>query len=239
MAKATAIARAARNGCISASFHPVCWQNPQAKAFTDVSHPAVGFPNAPLQLAIKRFVVEVLARAVDSGERVPAVERRSHGRIQLLGGSVVAGEHRLAALIVDPGQFDMGPPLLARLGPLADHVHDPAADPAFQQLLDRPGMKALLAPRMTTHGVTTVRAYCEDMLRYTDADTANQITCPTFVTDNEADVVSTGQGQMHTTTSPVRNSSAYSLRPKAPKDTAKVWRRPSSGTPPTTGSAPP
>ena len=40
-----------------------------------------------------------------------------------------------------------------------------------------------------------------------------------------------------TTTSPVRNSSAYSLRPKAPKDTAKVWRRLSSGTPPTTGLA--
>ena len=41
-----------------------------------------------------------------------------------------AGEHRLAALIVDPGQFDMGPALLAELGPMADHVHDPAADAA-------------------------------------------------------------------------------------------------------------
>ena len=30
----------------------------------------------------------------------------------------------------------------------------------------------------TTHGVTTVRAYCEDMLRYTNVDTANQITWP-------------------------------------------------------------
>jgi dienelactone hydrolase len=126
-------------------------------------------------------------------ERIVLVGRSFGGVIAPRGA---AGEHRLAALIVDPGQFDMGPPLLARLGPLADHVHDPAADPAFQQLLDRPGMKALLAPRMTTHGVTTVRAYCEDMLRYTNADTANQITCPTFVTDNEADVVSTGQGKM-------------------------------------------
>jgi len=126
-------------------------------------------------------------------ERIVLVGRSFGGVIAPRGA---AGEHRLAALIVDPGQFDMGPPLLARLGPLADHVHDPAADPAFQQLLDRPGMKALLAPRMTTHGVTTVRAYCEDMLRYTNTDTANQITCPTFVTDNEADVVSTGQGKM-------------------------------------------
>ena len=126
-------------------------------------------------------------------ERIVLVGRSFGGVIAPRGA---AGEHRLAALIVDPGQFDMGPPLLARLGPLADHVHDPAADPAFQQLLDRPGMKALFAPRMTTHGVTTVRAYCDGMLRYTNADTANQITCPTFVTDNEADVVSTGQGKM-------------------------------------------
>lgn len=107
-----------------------------------------------------------------------------------------AGEHRLAALIVDPGQFDMGPALLTGLGPLADHVHDPDADRQFQALLDEPATNAFFAPRMTTHGVATVRAYCEDMLRYTNADTASQITCPTFVTDNETDLVSTGQGKL-------------------------------------------
>jgi dienelactone hydrolase len=126
-------------------------------------------------------------------ERIALIGRSFGGVIAPRGA---AGERRLAALIVDPGQFDMGPALLARLGPLADHVHDPAAETAFQQLLDRPGMKALLAPRMTTHGVTTVQAYCEDMLRYTNIDTAALITCPTFVTDNETDVVSTGQGKI-------------------------------------------
>jgi hypothetical protein len=79
-----------------------------------------------------------------------------------------AGEDRLAAMIVDPGQFDTGPALLDRLGPLKDDVHDPAADEMFQRLLEQPGMRALFEPRMATHGVSTVRAYCEDMLRYTD-----------------------------------------------------------------------
>jgi hypothetical protein len=49
---------------------------------------------------------------------------------------------------------------------------------------------------MTTHGLDTVRAYFEDMLRYTNADTVTDITCPTFVTDNETDPVSTGQGKV-------------------------------------------
>ncbi len=125
-------------------------------------------------------------------ERIVLVGRSFGGVIAPRGA---AGEHRLAALIVDPGQFEMGSALLDRLGPLKDYVHNPAADARFQELLERPGMKALFAPRMTTHGVTSIRAYCEDMLRYTNVDSVNQITCPTFVTDNETDVVSTGQGK--------------------------------------------
>jgi dienelactone hydrolase len=126
-------------------------------------------------------------------QRIVLVGRSFGG---LLAPRGAAGEHRLAALIVDPGQFDMGPALLTKLGPLADLVHDPAADQQFQGLLDQPTMKALFGPRMTTHGLSSVRAYCEDMLRYSNAETAAQITCPTFVTDNETDLVSTGQGKV-------------------------------------------
>ena len=63
------------------------------------------------------------------------------------------------------------------------------------RLRRRAGLKALLAPRMVTHGVSTVRAYCADLLRYTNADSITQVTCPSYVTDNEADIVSTGQGK--------------------------------------------
>jgi esterase/lipase len=126
-------------------------------------------------------------------QRIVLVGRSFGGVIAPRGA---AGEHRLAAMVVDPGQFEMGPALLKNLGPLADHVHDPDADEQFQRLLDQPQMKALFEPRMTTHGLSTVRAYCEDMLRYSNAETVTQITCPTFVTDNETDVVSTGQGKL-------------------------------------------
>ena len=49
---------------------------------------------------------------------------------------------------------------------------------------------------MVTHGVTGVRQYCQDMLRYTNEDTVGKITCPSFVTDNETDTVSVGQGKV-------------------------------------------
>jgi hypothetical protein len=131
-------------------------------------------------------------REVDA-DRVVLVGRSFGGFLAPRGA---AGEHRLAALVVDPGQFDLGSGALARLGDLADEVHDPSADATFQSLLDLPNLKALFEPRMATHGVTTVRGFLEEMLRYTSADTVGDITCPTYVTDNETDVVSTGQGQV-------------------------------------------
>jgi pimeloyl-ACP methyl ester carboxylesterase len=138
------------------------------------------------------FDVLAVEPEVDA-QRIVLVGRSFGGVIAPRGA---AGDDRLAAMIVDPGQFDMGPALLDGLGPLADHIHDPAADEQFQRLLEQPGMKAFFEPRMTTNGVSTVRAYCEDMLRYTNAETVTRITCPTLVTDNETDVVSTGQGRV-------------------------------------------
>src|SRR4051794_711274 len=126
-------------------------------------------------------------------DRVVLVGRSFGGVIAPRGA---AGEHRLAAMIVDPGQYDLGTALTARLGPLMDRVNDPAADPQFDALLDIPAWKATLEPRMATHGVASVRAYCADILRYTNADTVTQVSCPAFVTDNETDEISTGQGRM-------------------------------------------
>ena len=131
-------------------------------------------------------------REVDPG-RVALVGRSFGGLIAPRGA---AGEHRLAGLIVDPGQYDLGTAVTARLGALMDQVNDPAADPQFDALLEISAVKALLEPRMVTHGMTSVRTYFADALRYTNAATVSRITCPAFVTDNETDEVSTGQGKI-------------------------------------------
>jgi len=131
---------------------------------------------------------------------LPEVDPR---RIVLVGRSFAgvlaprgaAGTPQLAALIVDPGQYDMGAGMSARLGALWPHLDDPAFKPRFAALLDNPAMRTFLGPRMVTHGVADPQAYLQDMRRYSVAALAPSITCPSFVTDNETDIVSTGQGQ--------------------------------------------
>jgi pimeloyl-ACP methyl ester carboxylesterase len=114
----------------------------------------------------------------------------------LIGPRGASGERRLAAMIVDPGQTEMASSVMNRLGALGRQLDDPAADAQFEALLSNPRFRALLAPRMTTHGITSVRGYCKDLLRYTNEKTAAQIGCPSFVTDNEVDGVSLGQGKL-------------------------------------------
>lgn len=114
----------------------------------------------------------------------------------LLAARGAAGEPRLAALVVDPGQYDMAAGMPARLGKLWQHLDDPAAKPQFDALLDMPAMRTLLGPRMVTNGVADPQSYFQDMRRYTSAELAPAIQCPSLVTDNETDHVSTGQGQL-------------------------------------------
>ena len=130
-------------------------------------------------------------RWVDPG-RIVLVGRSFGGLLAPRGAS---GEPRLAAMVVDPGQLEMGSNVRQRLGDLAERLDDPDADSQFQSLLTIPAIQAFLAPRMATHGLTGVRAYFRDLLRYTNEETAASIPCPSFVTDNETDPVSVGQGR--------------------------------------------
>jgi hypothetical protein len=77
--------------------------------------------------------------------------------------------------------------------------------------------------RAATHGLTSVREYFRDLLRYTSQDTAPAITCPGYVTDNETDTVSAGQGKALFDRLTCPRNSACSPEPKAQKDTAKAW----------------
>jgi len=125
--------------------------------------------------------------------RIVLVGRSFGGLLAPRGAAAVP---QLAALIVDPGQYDMAPGVAARLGDLWRHVDDPATKAQFDAMLNLPAMRALLGPRMVTNGVPDPQTYFQDMRRYTCAELAPSIKCPSFVTDNETDLVSTGQGQL-------------------------------------------
>lgn len=142
----------------------------------------------------------VVPGMVDQIAGLPEVDTR---RIVLVGRSFggvlaprgAAAEPRLAALIVDPGQYDMAAGMAGRLGALWPQLDDPAAKARFDALLQNPAMRTLLGPRMVTNGVADPQAYFGDMRRYTCAELAPSIACPSFVADNETDHVSTGQGR--------------------------------------------
>jgi hypothetical protein len=169
-------------------------------AFAAVDGPGQGSVLYDQHVPMRPDWEHVLPQMVDTLITQPEVDA---ARIVLVGRSFggylaprgAAGESRLDAMIVDPGQYDLGTAASARLGGLAKRINDPAGDDQFNALLTLPALNALLAPRMVTHGVPSVRAYLADMLRYTNAPTITQITCPSYVTDNETDTVSTGQGK--------------------------------------------
>lgn len=109
-----------------------------------------------------------------------------------------AGETRLAALVADPGQYDIGSALIARLPPALVKMIDDDGDEAvaaFEKLAQSPDGALLFRPRMAAHGVTTVQAYVRHLQAFHNRESAPAITCPSLICDNEVDVVSTGQGQ--------------------------------------------
>jgi pimeloyl-ACP methyl ester carboxylesterase len=170
-------------------------------AFAGFDGPGTGSPlydhRVPMrpdwENVVPTMVDTLLARADVDAKKIVLVGRSFGGYLAPRGA---AGEPRLAAMIADPGQYDMGSAVTARLGDLAAKIHDPSADAQFESLLTIPALKAVFAPRMVTHGLTSVREYVADMLRYTNAETVTKVTCPSYVTDNETDLVSTGQGQI-------------------------------------------
>ncbi len=169
-------------------------------AFAGLDGPGQGAVLYDRRIPMRPDWEQVVPGMVDRVAALPTVDAR---RIVLVGRSFggllaargAAGTPRLAALVVDPGQYDMAEALAARFGDLWPHVDDPAARARFDALLSIPALRTLLGPRMVTNGVAHPQAWIQDMRRYSVADLAASIRCPSFVSDNETDAVSTGQGQ--------------------------------------------
>jgi hypothetical protein len=139
-------------------------------------------------------MVDLLLTRPEVDPRRVVLTGRSFGGLTAPRGA--SGEPRLAAMIADPGQYDIAAGVEQRLGDMFKTVDDPSSDPQWNALLDDPGLKAFFAPRMATHGITSPRLYIGELRKFNNIETAPKITCPSFITDNETDVVSTGQGQV-------------------------------------------
>jgi pimeloyl-ACP methyl ester carboxylesterase len=156
-----------------------------------------GVPMRPdWEEVIRPVLDEILKRQELDPDRVALLGRSFGG---YLCPRAAAGEPRLAALIADPGQYDLGAGLKKRLPDellkLLDEDSE-RAEAAFGSLLENEAMRRLFEPRMAVHGTTSVQHYCRMLLEYSNDGHAEAIRCPTLVCDNETDPISTMQGQL-------------------------------------------
>ena len=143
----------------------------------------------------------VLAPVVDWLVTQPGVDVE---RLVLFGRSFAGylaargatGEHRIAALVCDPVEYDFASPLRDRLGDegwALLEADDPAIDPILDGLLADPVQRNGFVSRMATHGTPTLRAYLRELARFSVAGLADRITCPTLALEAEGDFANLGQ----------------------------------------------
>jgi len=136
----------------------------------------------------------LVARPEVDGARIAAIGCSFGGYLVPRGA---AEEHRLAAMVADPGQYDIGAALVARLPPaLVARIDEDGEEAvaAFEALAASPDGALLFGPRRTAHGCTTVQGYARALRDFHNRDAAPKIACPSLICDNEVDVISTGQG---------------------------------------------
>jgi alpha-beta hydrolase superfamily lysophospholipase len=153
------------------------------------------------RLFLRHDYEHVLTAVVDWLSVQPGVDP---ARIALVGHSFAGylglrgatGEPRLAALVLNPAQYDFAARLRAMLGDdLYDWVQagDPAADAAVDRLVSDPHQRQDLFARAAAHGTATLGGYLRALSRFSARGLADRITCPTLVLDAEDDFASDGQ----------------------------------------------
>jgi pimeloyl-ACP methyl ester carboxylesterase len=117
-----------------------------------------------------------------------------------LAPRAAAVDHRFAALVCDPAQFDFGAAIRARMGEdtwRRLEEHDPTLEADLTSMMMRDPIAANGQQwRMTAHGLTALSDYLRELSRYSVADLAGQITCPTLALAGEDDFAGTGQLQI-------------------------------------------
>ncbi len=133
---------------------------------------------------------------------ITAQEGVDRDRLALIGRSfagylaprAAAFEHRIAALVCDPGQVEFVSRVVSTMIPEDDWKRilagDPAADAALESLLADPHGREYFGARMATFGAGTVGDFLRMQPAYTVESCASRIRCPTLLTEGEGDFAS-------------------------------------------------
>lgn len=108
-----------------------------------------------------------------------------------LAPRAASGEHRFAALIADPGQYDLDAALQQRMpAELYEQIQagDPKADAAFEQMFAAdPHREYYFMSRAVAHGAATPAEYLRMLKDYSLAGRAAQIECPALICSQPGD----------------------------------------------------
>lgn len=134
--------------------------------------------------AVLTPVIDWLVRRDDvDAERIALFGRSFAGYLSPRAATV---EHRIAALVCDPAQPDMGAKIP---GGLVGKVAAPAMTAASALSEHR---QEFFGSRMASHGVETIGAYFDELKKYTMLAAAGEITCPTLIIESPGDPVGGG-----------------------------------------------
>jgi dienelactone hydrolase len=147
----------------------------------------------------------VLAPVVDFALGRPEIDP---ARLAVIGRSfagylaprAATAEHRIAALVCDPAQPDLGARVRDRLPASVLQLieaDDPRADQILAPMLNAPGARRTWLPRMAAHGTATLRGYVRALSDFTLAGRAAQIRCPTLITEADGDFAGGGSRRLY------------------------------------------
>jgi Esterase FrsA-like len=126
-------------------------------------------------------------------DRVMLVGRSLGGYLAPRGAS---SEHRIAALVCDPGQYDFTSRFVAMFSAQDWQrvlAADPEMDASLEGFLAKPRDLEFYGARMAAMGAPTFGAWLRALDTYTLEGRAGMITCPTLVTESEGDFASQSQ----------------------------------------------
>jgi dipeptidyl aminopeptidase/acylaminoacyl peptidase len=153
----------------------------------------------PLRPDWEAVVIPVVDFAVGRAEVDPdrmILIGRSFGGY--LAPRAAALEHRLAAVIADPGQFDEFDMAMARMPQEireAIEQDDPKVDSFLEKMVQDDARRFFLAARMRAFGAKTLKELLLMQREYSLKGLVEKIECPTLVCDNVGDAVAGGQGK--------------------------------------------
>jgi pimeloyl-ACP methyl ester carboxylesterase len=163
-------------------------------------------------LAIRPDWEAVVVPVIDQVLALPQVDPE---RVVLTGWSfggflaprAAAFEHRIAALVADPGQWDQRQAVVSSLPLDAEQrVRFPDVDPEvlapMQAWLEGPDADPMLRWRLLqrgpwVHGADSLLDYLADLCRYEISPVAGKISCPTLVTAADDDPIAGGAQALH------------------------------------------